>query len=303
MNQDITKSLNPASEYLSELKTVLEERGIKPELSISSMPRLNNKLWGIKRRKLTLIAARPSVGKSSLALQFAYDLALQGKKILFLSLEMTTTDMLERLFCFECNIDNQDLMRGEFNKYGEEFENFKKTIKKLKFSLADCIGKNWQEVDSLLKELGSKPDAVFIDHLNAIKSNGNNMKAAIDEYILNIYAISKRENVAMILCCQINRDNQKDDDKTPQLHELKGSGNLEEMSDIVLLLHWPFKYKKEGQVIDRSKYQIIVAKNRNGPTGYVDINFKPENYRFLDIIENVPIIKQENRQRHVNWQD
>src|SRR3990167_1536854 len=62
------------------------------------------------------------------------------------------------------------------------------------------------------------------------------------------------------------------------------SGNLEEMADVVILLHWPFKYIKENQKLDRRKYTVIVAKNRNGPTGYADIHFKPEYYQFADIV-------------------
>ena len=250
-------------------------------MPIKSLTELNEKLWGIKRQKITLIAARTSVGKSTFALQIAYDLALSGKRVLFLSLEMTVEDMLERLFCYENRINNQDLMRGKFSYYQEKFTRFSAEIKKLKFVFSDCIGKNWEEVDKLISNLTSKPDALFIDHINAIKIVGNG-KEAIDGYLTNMVRIAKHQNIAMVLCCQINRDNQKDDDKTPQLHELKGSGNLEEMADIVILLHWPYKYAKEDQDISKNKYVVIVGKNRNGPTGYIDVNFIPEWYAFTD---------------------
>lgn len=289
MNDVLTKNLRPLSDYLPTVKDILKSRGNRPEMPLTTMPGLDSKLWGIKRRKLTIIAARPSIGKSSFTLQIAYDLASQGKNVLFLSLEMTVEDMLERLFVHKYKIDNQELMRGRFTSYVDKFESFSRHVETLSLCLVDGIGKNWQEVDETLKSFEVKPDVVFIDHINAIKSTGKNAKADIDEYILNIYTIAKRDNVAMILCCQINRDNQKDDDKTPQLHELKGSGNLEEMADIVILLHWPFKYKKETELMNRTKYHVIVAKNRNGPTGYVDICFKPEFYLFSDIQET-PVI-------------
>lgn len=278
--------LNPVGEYLPLLQETLKKRGLVPEMPIRSLPDLNHKLWGIKRKKVTLIAARPSIGKSALSMQIAYDLALGGKRVLVLSLEMTVEDMLERLFCYEYKINNQELMRGHYNKYAEKFELFSKEIKKLKLAFSDCIGKNWQEVDQILQTLDPKPDVVFIDHINAIKVAGN-AKAAIDDYITNIVSIAKHQNIAMVLCCQINRDNQKDDDKTPQLHELKGSGNLEEAADIVMLLHWPHKYAKDGQPSSINKYVVIVGKNRNGPTGYVDLKFEPEYYRFSnpDVME------------------
>lgn len=263
------------------------------------MPDLDFKIWGIKRQKMTLIAARTSVGKSAFALQIAYDLALQGKRILFLSLEMTVEDMLERLFCYEYKIDNQELMRGNYSIHKDKFKKFSDDIKRLKFVFSDCIGKSWGEVDEILNTLNPKPDAVFIDHINAIKISGNNAKSIIDDYIINIVRIAKHQNIAMVLCCQINRDNQKDDDKTPQLHELKGSGNLEESADIVIMLHWPFKYAKDGEKLNKNKYVIIVGKNRNGPTGYVNVHFTPEHYSFTDI-DALPLEKEKiNR----GWND
>jgi replicative DNA helicase len=274
-------TLKPVSEYLPQLKEILQGRGQKPEMPITSLPDLNNKLWGIKRKKMTLIAARPSVGKSAFALQLAYDLALGLKRVLFLSLEMTVEDMLERLFCYEHKIDNQDLMRGKYSQYADKFDQFCREIGKLKFVFSDCIGKSWQEVDEILKTLDPRPDVIVIDHINAIRVTGN-AKTAIDDYITNMVEIAKHQNVAVILCCQINRDNQKDDDKTPQLHELKGSGNLEEAADIVLLLHWPHKYAKEGNDINKNHYMVIVGKNRNGPTGFINLHFTPEHYTFRD---------------------
>lgn len=276
-------TLRPVGSYLPNLKEILQNRGQKPEMPITSLPELNKKLWGIKRRKLMIIAARPSIGKSAFALQIAYDLALGQKRVLFLSLEMTVEDMLERLFCYEFKIDNQELMRGKYKQYAEKFDQFYCDMKKLKFVFSDCIGKNWQEVSNLLQGLNVKPDVIIIDHINAIRVAGNtNAKNVIDDYITNMVEIAKHQNIAVILCCQINRDNQKDDDKIPQIHELKGSGNLEEAADMILLLHWPFKYAKGERRADKNKYMVIVGKNRNGPTGFIDLHFTPEHYAFED---------------------
>ena len=274
--------LRPVVYYLPKLKEVLELRGQNPEMPIRSLPDLNQKIWGIHRGKVTLIGARTSVGKSTFAIQIAYDLALSGKKVLFLSLEMTVEDILERLFCYEHRIDNQDLRRGRYSVHASKFDEFSEHMKRLKFQFSDCIGKSWEEIDKLLEGLNPKPDAVFIDHINAIRT-GLNAKVVIDDYVTNVVVMAKHHNVAVVMCCQINRDNQKDDDKTPQLHELKGSGNLEESADIVMLLHWPYRYIKEGQKGDRNKYMVILAKNRNGPTGYVEVYFEPEYYRFSDV--------------------
>lgn len=252
-------------------------------MPIKSLTELNDKLWGLHRRKFYIIAARPSIGKSGFAIQIAYDQALQGQRVLFLSLEMNVEDILERLFCHVYKIDNQIILRGGFGKYATEFDAFCEKLKTLKLVFSDCIGRTHEEIDNMLNRLEVKPDVVFIDHLNAIKSAGFNPKGEIDQYVQGLCTMAKKNNLVMILCCQINRDNQKDDDKTPQLHELKGSGNIEEAADVVIMLHWPYKYKRDNNSkVTKKDYIVIVGKNRNGPTGYIDMTFKPEHYLWLD---------------------
>lgn len=245
-------------------------------MPISSLSDLNHMIWGLPKGKLTVIAARTSVGKSAFALQLAYDLALKGKRVLFLSLEMTVEDMLERLFCYEYRINNRHLVRGQFGAYEGKFDRFAQDVDRLNLAITDCIGFHWSEVEQILNDLTVKPDAIFIDHINAIKTDGQNAKRAIDDYLINILRLTKHNAISMNICCQINRDNQKDDDKTPQLHELKGTGNLEEMADRVVMLHWPKRYERQGESIPKNKYIVIVGKNRGGPTGYINVHFEPE---------------------------
>lgn len=276
MNNDIMSNLKRLEHYFPVLKAILKSRGNEPEMPISSLSDLNNMIWGLPKGKLTVVAARTSVGKSAFSLQMAYDLALHGKRVLFLSLEMTVEDLLERLFCYENRINNRHLTRGQFGAYEQKYDSFCQDLGRLKLAFTDCIGKHWSEVEEILTALDPKPDAVFIDHINAIRVDGANAKRVIDDYLLNLVRITKHNNISMIICCQINRDNQKDDDKTPQLHELKGSGNLEEMADRVIMLHWPHRYQRQGENIPKNKYIVIVGKNRSGPTGYINVHFEPE---------------------------
>lgn len=300
MKDDTPLILKKAEHYLPKLREILENRGKTPEMPIKSLPDLNDILWGMPRGKVTVIAARTSIGKSAFALQIAYDLALFGKRVLFLSLEMTVEDMLERLFCYEFRINNRELTRGEFSKHTKQYEEFCNDFKLYKLVLNDCIGKRWAEVDTLIKQLNPKPDALFIDHINAINFDDFNQKRAIDDYLINIVEITKHQNISTTLCCQINRDNQKDDDKTPQLHELKGSGCIEEMADRVIMLHWPHKYQKNGESISKNKYLAIIGKNRTGPTGYVSIHFEPEFYAFSNGRTTAKEAKTKSKQDELN---
>lgn len=300
------KNLYPVSEYLPELKSNLEARATVPEMPINSIPSLNDKLWGLRRRKFYIIAARPSIGKSAFSLQIAYDIACQGKNVLVLSLEMTVQDMLERLFCYEYKIDNQQLDRGNFKAHAASFDTFCRKLNSTKLVLSDCIGREFEEIEQILDKITVKPDVIFVDHLNAIKTSGFNTKMDIDQYIINLNTIAKKHNLVMVLCCQINRASQDDKDKTPHLHDLKGSGNLEEMADVVMLLHWPWKYKSnKTKNIRKSDFVVIIGKNRNGPTGYVELDVKPECYTYSDPYNRPPQADEKKtiKEKDINWMD
>ena len=238
---------------------------------------------GLPKQWLTVIGARTSNGKSVLALNMAYDLAIQKKRVFFLSLEMTIPRLVERLFCMQHTIHNYDLKQGQFalnenlkNKW-EEFSDF---VQDLSFIASDMIGKDWKEVEEYLKKISPKPDAVFIDHIQEIR--GLNQKVAIDDYLSNMRELCIRNDFALVICSQCNRlsyEDQKDAVRGPQLHHLKSTGDLEQKADIVLLLHWPYHYDK---LKTRELLEINIAKNRDGETGYQKLRFRPQNFLLSD---------------------
>lgn len=275
MTSDI--KIKHLSEFLKETRLKLLSRGLVPELALKRFPDLSKLTNGLPKGNIILIGARPSNGKSVMALNIAYDLAIQGKNILFLSLEMTIPRLLERLFCLECSLHNYDLKEGLFansQKVQEKFEMFSQMIKKSNFIASDMIGKNWIEIDHFLKNLDQKPDAVFIDHIQEI--TGPDRKKSMDEYLNNMRIMCIRDNFALVLCSQINRLSQNEEAKTPQLHHLKGTGFLEESADIAILLHWPYHYDRSK---NKNYFEINIAKNRDGEPGYIKLRFEPHFYR------------------------
>ena len=300
---------------LDDLETDLKNRGDAPELRITTMPELNRKMWGLHKRKLTLIGARTSNGKSQMAINLAHDMATQGKRVFFLSLEMPRERILERMFCISEEVENVDLLKGEFNKDENirvKFEGFKNKVKKMKIYISDCIGRDWdwmeQEVFPLFKE---KPvDVVIIDHIQEIRG-GQNQKQAMDNYIEKLRESAIRNNYALILCSQINRDSQSEKtNKTlePKLHHLKGSGYLEESADIVILLHWAFHYSKEADdKVDPEEFIVHVAKNRDGMTGYIKMKYTPKFCRIRDYVEDYSkkeqIEQKDITESKINWEE
>jgi replicative DNA helicase len=244
---------------------------------------LNDRLWGIKRREMTIISARPSHGKTAMMNQVAWDMASQGHKVLFLSLEMNVNALQERLFCHVESVNNIQILKGEFKRNNEiqnKWDAFEERVTQKNLVYSDSIGKTWDQINTVIESLKVKPDVIIIDHVNEIISDTRDRRNVIDNYIINLRAMAIKENFAVILGAQINRAGQGETNKEPQLHQLKESGKLEETADVALLLYWAHRDNKTAMIND---FTVVIAKNRNGMTGRVELCFEPEYYRFSDL--------------------
>jgi replicative DNA helicase len=199
---------------------------------------------------------------------------------------MYEEDVIERLFCMSQKIDNYELLKGNFDLYQKEWNQFEVMLDGIPLVITDMLGKTWQEVDAYLTNLTTKPKVIFIDHLQEARSQSStDQKHVIEEYLKKIRVMAIRENIAIVICSQINRSSQDEKVGTePQLHHLKQSGYIEEGADFIILLHWQWHYTKKG---DKNKFVLNVAKNRNGRTGWIDIKYKPENYFFYEKEEEI----------------
>lgn len=234
-----------------------------------------------------MIGARTSQGKTTLALQLAYDLASQGISVMFFSLEMTVQEMLERLFCLAYKIDNYELLTGGIHKnpeIAEKWLKFEATISSIPLLITEGLGFTFEEVNKGLAGLAEKPQVVFVDYVQAVRQSGNE-REQMNEYIRRFRQICLEHGIAGVMCSQINRLAMDKSNKTrePGLEHLKGTGVLEEHADVVILLHWDYFYSSKEE--DKNKYKIIVAKNRKGRTGAYEVKFFPEFYMFEDVAE------------------
>jgi replicative DNA helicase len=280
MSIDKDLTVYPIQKYLPATRKVLEARGKEPELPIVSLPNLNKKIWGLSPSKMTIIGARTSVGKTAFAMQVAYDLAHQGHPVLYLSFEMKYDELIERIFVHRYKINNFDLLSGGFPKYQQQWADFENYLKDTRLVITDGFARKWQELDAFLDSLETVPKVIILDYIQAISQSSMEGKGFIDEYIRHFRELCAYRNFAGVILSQVNRSNPDARDKTPQLHQLKGSGFLEEHADVVILLDWPCKHTKNT---DPSKYHIHVAKNRTGRTGYMELKYIPETYTFEDI--------------------
>lgn len=273
--------VKPVAEFLDGVEKELLTRGDKPNFNLASLPGLNRIMHGL-REGLTVIGARTSIGKSSVALQFAYDLAKQDQKVLFLSLEMTVDSMIERLFCNEMMVDNYALLTGQLKtnlEISRKWFEFKDHLKEIPLILTCGIGMSFSEITDVVEHLEERPDAIFVDYIQAIRTSRDE-REILNEYIRHFRGLCIQNKIAGILCSQSNRQTFDDGNKEPILANLKGTGNLEECADTVLLLHWPYFYDKDKS---KNEYKILIAKQRNGRTGEYILHYQPEFYKFCEI--------------------
>jgi replicative DNA helicase len=281
----------------------LGKRKDTPELQITSLPSLNNLIWGIKKRKLTVIGARTSQGKSSFAVQLCFDLAMQDKKVVFFSLEMENLECAERLLSHALEINNIDLLKGAYAGLKQTAEDFRDKLLSKNFLISDCMGHGWKEIQDII-ELWHKnntvPDMVVLDYIQNVRGQGND-KQVFDEYIQKFREMAIHYNFAAVICSQVNRTSQETDDKSPQLHQLKGTGRLEEAADIVFLLHWPYFYNRNKDRVNN--FELYVAKNKLGQTGRLNIYYYPEHFKFSEIQRHPEPINYNPTPPDRNWQD
>lgn len=264
------------SDYLKQTEKVLLARKESPELPITSMPELNKKLWGVPKGKMTVVGARTSQGKTSFVLQLAIDILTEKKSIHYFSFEMTKEQIVERMFCNIYKIDNYALLTGKFTDYFSLWEDFKDHLSNLRIVMSNDFGQSWNDIERYLEVLTVKPDVIIIDYIQAVAKASVEGKGFIDEYIRKFRQMCIDYHIAGIVVSQLNRQTMEDNKGVPSLHNLKGTGFLEELADMVCLLEWTGKQEQKPDFI------VNVAKNRNGRTGIIKVKYEPEFYRFSD---------------------
>jgi replicative DNA helicase len=240
----------------------IKQRTGTPEIQITSLPALNDKIWGLHRKEFLVLGGRTSQGKSDLALQLASDVVKQGFRVYFFSLEMSEQAIIERLFCNLSMIPNHTL-RYEPLKYEKQAQEFRDIMEDRKLIITYKIGARIEELYQAIEDL-PQADVVILD------------------YILKFRQLCVDKNFSGIMVSQINRGSEMTENKRPNLWQLKNSGTLEEHADTVLLGFWEYHYNNEK---DFNAYDVIIAKQRNGVTGTVKVKFMPQFSRFEGLEE------------------
>lgn len=256
------------------------KRGSEPELK-TGIDAIDKGTLGLHPSQLMVLAARPGQGKTSLATQVTYTLADAGKKVTFISLELTRETLIEKIFCQQYAINSRKLLTNTLNEE-EKFllKTFGNVISQMPIHIVDDYCFNENELFTLIEHLENRPEVLILDHIQHIRTDDARVeRETLNNYLRYLKEIAMKFGISIVVLSQINRQG---DDK-PTLANLKGTGSIEEIADAVIILHQ--KIQKENFVErDSNKIEIIldVAKNRFGPVGFFESTFEAHTGRFLN---------------------
>lgn len=265
-----------------ELENRHQHRGDRTGIS-SGFPDIDAYTAGFQKGNLIILAARPAMGKTSLALNMALNAARDDQKpVAVFSLEMTKQELVERLISSEAGIDATKLRRGAIE--GRDWDRIGTALGKLNempIFLDDSGAITVSEIRSRLRRLKSAHDLgiVFIDYLQLVRPSSLNRNANRNEELSDICrtlkATAKDLEVPIVALAQLNRAVETRQDKRPMLADLRDSGAIEQEADIVTFLYRDAYYNKE-QSPEPDLTEFIFAKHRNGSVGTVKLRFRAE---------------------------
>lgn len=251
---------------------------------------LDSMIAGLNKSDLILVAARPGMGKTSFALNVATNVALKTKKdVAIFSLEMSNEQLVTRIMSSEARVKSEKLKIG--NLSGDEWVKLAASadvLSKTNIYLDDTAGITVAEMKAKLRRLKNL-SLVVIDYLQLMSSGKRteNRVQEISQMTRNLKIMAKELNVPVILLSQLSRAAEQRQGHRPMLSDLRDSGSIEQDADIVLFLYRESYYEEE--VENKNLAQVIVAKNRHGSTGDVDISWIGEYTRF----ESLETFRQE----------
>lgn len=258
---------------------------------------LDNMLAGFQRSDLFVLAARPSMGKTAMMLNFAHNVAVQSKEpVLFFSLEMSKEQLVDRLLSIESGVDAWALRTGnltdvDFEKIGEAMG----TLSEAPIFIDDTPGITVSDLRTKARREAHRHPLglIIVDYLQLMSGGGRfgnegNRVQEISEISRSLKGVARELNVPLIAASQLNRSVENRNPQIPQLSDLRESGSIEQDADVVAFIYREEFYNPET---DRKKItDLFIKKHRNGPVGGVELYFDNEKQKFrsLDTKHNNP---------------
>lgn len=255
---------------------------------------IDNILGGLQRSDLIVLAARPGLGKTSLAMDIARNAAYGNHPVGFFSLEMSRDQLIDRLIAAQAEVDLWRLRTGNLRSDGDEndFVRLQEAMSKLSnipIYLDDSPSPTVMELRAKARRLQAehKLDLVVIDYLQLIRGHGNQESRVqeVSEISRSLKAMAKELNVPVLALSQLNRGIEMRPASRPKLSDLRESGSIEQDADVVMFIYREDKVKENT---DRKNIaEIIIEKHRNGPQGKIELYFHENTSSFRSIAKHM----------------
>ena len=249
---------------------------------------LDRILGGLKENDLILIAARPAVGKSAILLNISGHVAEAGHPVGIFSLEMSKEQLGARYLCGAAKVDVHKFMSGRCS--GEEIERLLEKqyeLREIPIYVDDTAGLGILEISTKARRLKREKHIKLlgVDFLQLAKSVHfeEDEVRGLGEITLGLKTLAKELSIPVIALAQLNRLPEQRTNKRPILSDLRGSGQLEQIADIVAFLYRDELY--DDQTKDKGIAEVLIAKHRNGPTGVVRLGFRRETTKFYNLAQ------------------
>ena len=245
---------------------------------------------GFQKSDLIILAARPSMGKTAFALNIARNAAVECQiPVGFFSLEMSKEQLVMRLLCSEARIDSIRLRDGSVSRQGlDRLKNAGGTLYDAPIYIDDSYDNSVLSIRAKSRRLKSENGLglVIIDYLQLLKVTRRTERRDLDvsEISRSLKGLAKELEIPVVALSQLNRQSERRDDKRPRLSDLRESGALEQDADVVAFIHRKNAFKKKAEMsFDDGTAELIIAKQRNGPTDTLRLTFLDAYARFENL--------------------
>jgi replicative DNA helicase len=295
-----TKSLQ---EVVSEAFNRIDSRVGKENLSISGMATgyvdLDNITAGLQNSELVIIAARPSVGKTAFALNMVRNIITEGLTnpqppvVLFFSLEMARIELAERLLCCQSRVDSHKVRKGHLSSDDiQKLMDAGDVLRRAKLYIDDTPSRTMIQIGASARRLTKKHEKdgglklVVIDYLQLIEPENRRdpRQEQVAQISRRLKFLARDLKIPVIALAQVNRASEDRQDHKPRLSDLRESGSIEQDADTCMMLHRPGKF--DGTQ-DDNILEVIIAKQRNGPTGEITLTWLKEYNRYENYIADL----------------
>lgn len=288
VKQDLVSLEQILTESFDRIEELHREKGKLRGLT-TGWRDLDNMTAGLQRSDLIIIAARPSMGKSTLVSNLAYSLATREKQaVLFFSLEMSKEQLTDRMLAEAAGVDAWNIRTG--NLSDEDFEKLSNAMGEMAEApifIDDTPGLSVLEMRTKARRAAHNQPLglIIVDYLQLMQGSGrgtsDNRVQEVSEISRGLKLIGRELNVPVVALSQLSRSVESRNPQIPQLADLRESGSIEQDADIVMFIYREDYYNPET---DRQHItDLIISKHRNGPTGRIELYFHPERLRFMSL--------------------